>query len=123
MHDAGRIVFIPRIILAPSAYDLEIEQMDAVAAFLANLLDEEIYMEQPEAFTDGTDKICKLERSIYRLKQSTRLWNKQLDERLKEIGFDQTHSDHCVYINKSTSIIVAIWVHDYLARIQWELIC
>jgi len=55
MHDAARIIFIPRILLAPSAYDLEIEQMDAVAAFLANLLDEEIYVEQPEAFTDGTD--------------------------------------------------------------------
>ena len=59
MHDAGQIVFIPRILLAPSAYDLEIEQMDVVAAFLAaflaNLLDEEIYVEQPEAFTDGTD--------------------------------------------------------------------
>jgi hypothetical protein len=51
-----------------------------------------------------------LERSIYGLKQSARLWNKQLDECLKEIGFDQTHSDHCVYINKSTSVIVAIWV-------------
>ena len=68
-------------------------------------------------------KVCKLERSIYGLKQLARLWNKWLDERLKEIGIDQTHSDHCVYINKSTSIIVAIWVHDYLARIQWELIC
>jgi len=55
------------------------------------LLDEEIYMEQPEAFTDGTDKVCKWERSIYGLKQSASLlW---LDERLKEIGFDQTHSE------------------------------
>ena len=114
MYDAGRIVFIPRIPLAPSAYDLEIEQMVVVTAFLANLLDEEIYMEQPEGFTDGTDKVCKLERSIYGLKQSARLWNKRLDERLKEIGFDQTHSDHCGYINKSTGVIVAIWVDDLI---------
>ena len=68
MHDAGRIVFIPRIMLAPSAYDLEIEQMDVVTAFLANLFEEEIYIEQPEGFTDGTNKVFKLERSIYGLK-------------------------------------------------------
>jgi hypothetical protein len=104
-----------RILLAiAAAYDLDIDQMDVVTAFLANLLDEEIYMEQPEGFTDGTDKVCKLGRSIYGLKQSARLWNKRLDARLKEIGFDQTHSDHCVYINKSTGVIVAIWVDDLI---------
>ena len=104
-----------RILFAiAAAYDLEIDQMDVVTAFLANLLEEEIYMEQPEGFTDGTDKVCKLERSIYGLKQSARLWNKRLDARLKEIGFDQTHSDHCVYINKSTGVIVAIWVDDLI---------
>ena len=104
-----------RILFAiAAAFDLEIQQMDVVTAFLANQLDEEIYMEQPEGFTDGTDKVCKLERSIYGLKQSARLWNKRLDQRLKEIGFDQTHSDHCVYINKGTGVIVAIWVDDLI---------
>src|SRR5277367_2305113 len=53
-------------------------------------------------------------RSIYGLKQSPRLWNKRLDECLKEIGFDQTHSDHCVYINKSTGVIVAIGGDDLI---------
>ena len=56
MHTTGRIVFIPRILLAPSAYDLEIEQMDIVTAFLANLLDEKINTEQPEGFTEGRIK-------------------------------------------------------------------
>jgi hypothetical protein len=57
MHDAGRIVFIPRILLAP-AYDLEIKQMDVLTAFPANLLDEEIYMEQPEGFMEGWIKFA-----------------------------------------------------------------
>jgi len=56
MHTTGRIVFIPRILLAPSAYYLEIEQMDVVTAFLANLLDEKINTEQPEGFTPGSDR-------------------------------------------------------------------
>ena len=79
--------------------DLEIHQMDVVTAFLANKLEEEIYMEQPEGFTDETDKVCKLERSLYGLKQSAGLWNQKLDQYLCKIGFQQTHSDHCVYIS------------------------
>jgi hypothetical protein len=75
------------------------EQMDVVR-FYRNLLNEEIYMQQPEGFTDGRDKVCNLEISIYGLKQSAKPWNKRLDEHLKEIGFDQTHLDHCDYINK-----------------------
>ena len=55
-----------RIILAIAAVeDLELHQMDVVAAFLAGHLEEEIYMEQPEGFKQGTDKedlVCLLKR-------------------------------------------------------------
>jgi len=76
--------------------DLEIHQMDVVTAFLANKLGEEIYVEQPEGFVFGDDMVCKLEKSIYGLKQSPRLRNKRLDEHLRKLGFDQTESDHYV---------------------------
>ncbi|GJQ71470.1 hypothetical protein Trydic_g10105, partial [Trypoxylus dichotomus] len=49
---------------------LQIHQMDAVTAFLQGDLDEDL--EQPERFNDGTDRVCKLNRSIYELKQSGR---------------------------------------------------
>lgn len=104
-----------RILFAiAAAFDLELHQMDVVTAFLANKLDEEIYMEQPEGFTNGEDMVCKLGRSIYGLKQSARLWNRKLDRYLKKIGFRQSHSDHCVYINNETNVIIAIWVDDLI---------
>ncbi len=106
-----------RILFAIAAsLDLEIHQMDVVTAFLANTLHEEIYMEQPEGFVDGDDMdmVCELGKSLYGLKQSARLWNQKLDRYLRKIGFTQTNADHCVYVNKDTGVIVAMWVDDLI---------
>jgi len=108
-----------RALFAISAVeDLEMDQMDVVAAFLASELDEYMYMEQPEGFErygkDGELLVCLVRKSLYGFKQSARLWNRKLREFLKRIGFYQLHSDHCVYINKDTGVILAMWVDDLI---------
>ena len=52
--------------------DWEIEAMDVKLAYLHGVLDEEIYMEQPEGcIAQGEeDKVCRLMCSLYRLKQA-----------------------------------------------------
>ena len=110
----AKLMSIRILLTIAAAMDLEIHQMDVVIAFLANKLEEEIYMEQHEGFVFGNDMVCKLVKSIYGLKQSPRLWNKRLDEHLQKLDFEQTESDRCVYINKNTSIILAMWVDDIL---------
>ena len=66
-----------RILLAIAAhYDYEIWKMDVKTAFLNGNLTEEVYMTQPEGLTSGSgSKVCKLQRSIYGLKQASRSWN------------------------------------------------
>jgi len=105
-----------RILLAIAAvYGLEIHQMDVVTAFLAGDLEEEIYMEQPEGYEmDGEDLVCKLLKSLYGLKQASRVWNRKIRRFLKSIGFAQTYSDPCVYVNKDTGVIIAMWVDDLI---------
>ncbi|KAL0394865.1 UNVERIFIED_CONTAM: hypothetical protein Slati_4452700 [Sesamum latifolium] len=77
-----------RILLAIAAwYDYEIWQMDVKTAFLNDFVEEEIYMDQPEGFTTigEEQKVCRLQRSIYGLKQAFQSWNTRFDEVLGDI--------------------------------------
>ena len=80
-------------------HQLQLHQMDVSTAFLHGELTEEVYMRQPDGFTEPGKEhlVCYLRRNIYGLKQSPRCWNHALDNRLKEIGFKQTPSDPCLY--------------------------
>ena len=60
---------------------LKLHQMDVTTAFLNGELDQVIYMKQPEGFAaDGQEHlVCRLKKSLYGLKQSSRCWNQVLD--------------------------------------------
>ena len=107
-----------RILLAIAAhYDYEIWQMDVKTAFLNGNLTEEVYMTQPEGFTSGGgSKVCKLQRSIYGLKQASRSWNIRFDETIKELGFSQNLDEPCVYkkTNGSAVVFLVLYVDDIL---------
>ena len=54
-------------------WGLELHQMDVKTAYINSPLTETVYMEQPEGFTEGNDKVCLLQRSFYGLKQAGRI--------------------------------------------------
>ena len=90
-----------RIILGlVNQYDLELEQLDVKTAFLHGNLKETIYMNQPEGFEEGENKVCLLKKSLYGLKQSPRMWYLKFDEFLIRYGFIRNIYDSCVYILK-----------------------
>src|SRR5579859_6043507 len=60
------------------------------------------------------DLVCRLRKSLYGLKQAPRVWNQKIQSFLKSISFDKTYSDPCIYINKTTEIIIAMWVDDLI---------
>jgi hypothetical protein len=63
--------------------------MDAKMTFLNGNLIEDVYMTQSKGFVNPkhAGKICKLQRSIYGLKQASRSWNLCFDEVVKGNGF------------------------------------
>ena len=98
-------------------HDMLIHQMDVETAFLNGKLGEEIYMQQPEGYVKPGEKyvVCKLEKSLYGLKQSSRCWNKALRESVEKIGFTQATADPCVFIRKKDTLtIIAIHVDDLM---------
>ena len=108
-----------RILLAIAAFhDYEIWQMYVRTDFLNGKLDEDVYMAQPEGFVHAKypDKVCKLERSIYGLKQASRSWNLCFHEKVKEFGFSRSEDESCVYVKASGSNVVflVLYVDDIL---------
>ncbi|KAM1376156.1 hypothetical protein ACFX2F_037926 [Malus domestica] len=108
-----------RILLAIAAYhDYEIWQMDVKTAFLNSYLEEELYMTQPEGFVSKSEKtkVCKLQRSIYGLKQASRSWNIRFDTEIKTFGFTQNEDENCVYqkVVGEAVVFLVLYVDDIL---------
>lgn len=104
-----------RIMFALAAkLKLKIHQVDAITAFLQGDLYEEIFMEQPDGYDDGTEKVCKLNRAIYGLKQAGRVWNRKLSESLLEFGLQKSQLDPCVFFCIKRKIILLVYVDDML---------
>ncbi|GJV90732.1 retrotransposon protein, putative, ty1-copia subclass [Tanacetum coccineum] len=81
-------------------------------------LSKDIYMVQPEGFGDlkHPNKVCKLQRSIYGLKQASKSWNKRFDVDIKKISFTQNPNEPCVYLKASRSSVafLILYVDDIL---------
>ncbi|GJV55355.1 retrotransposon protein, putative, ty1-copia subclass [Tanacetum coccineum] len=75
-------------------------------------------MEQPEGFVNPKypNRVCKLKRSIYGLKQASRQWNKRFDDEIKKFGFTQNCDEPCVYLKASGSnvTLLILYVDDIL---------
>jgi hypothetical protein len=109
-----------RVLLALVAqFDLELVQLDVKTAFLHGDLEEDIYMTQPDGFkvAGKENLVCKLNRSLYGLKQSPRQWYKRFDQFMMRQKYTRSQFDHCVYFRKlqdGTFIYLLLYVDDML---------
>src|SRR4051812_819262 len=92
--------------------------MDVKTAFLNGELDDEIFKDQPEGFrSEGQEsKVCRLKRSIYGLKQSSRQWYFRFRRAILSYGFTMIEQDHCVSLKRSKVgfLILTLYVDDIL---------
>jgi len=107
---------------------LELAQLDVKTAFLHGDLKEEIYMTQLEGYkvAGKEDWVCKLSKSLYGLKQSSRQWYKRFDKFMKDQKYKRSKYDHCVYLRRlqdGSYIYLLLYVDDMLiaAKSQVEI--
>ena len=108
-----------RIILALVAhFDLELQQMDVKMTFLNGDLEEKVYMKQLEGFSfrEGAHLVCKLKKSIYSLKQTSRQWYYKFHGVIISFGFVENPMDQCIFqkVSGSKTYFLVLYVDDIL---------
>jgi hypothetical protein len=106
--DAITFRFLISLVVTES---LNMRLMDVVTIYLYGSLNNDIYMKilegykMPEAYNSKSRNIysIKLQRSLYGLKQSGRMWYNRLSEYLLKEGFENNPICPCVFIKKSES--------------------
>lgn len=84
-----------------------------MTAFLYGQLDEIVYVKQPHDFVQGVLG-CRLQRALYSLKQSPRVWYLVIRDFLKEKSFIPTQSDQSVFILADKQLFFTIYMDDLL---------
>lgn len=101
-------------------------QLDVKNAFLKGDLEEEVYMDIPLGFEDMStaNKVCKLKKSLYGLKQSPWVWFDWFTRVLKKEEYVQCQTDQTLFVKHATDArltVLIVYVDDIvLTGNHWE---
>lgn len=69
-------------------------------------------MRQPPLFSDGTNKVWRLKKPLYGLKQASRQRNHKLMSVLIQMGFSQAKHDAALFIDSNDQTLILVWFDD-----------
>ena len=109
-----------RVLLSLAAnLDWPLHQLDVKNAFLNGDLEEEVYMEVPPGLDtySKNNKVCRLRKSLYGLKQSPRAWFERFTKAVKRYEYLQCQTDHTLFVKHSPAgkiTILIVYVDDII---------
>jgi len=89
-----------------------LKQLDANNAFLHGDLNEEVYMKIPPGLSHShMNQVCKLQRSLYGLKQARRQCYAKLSRFLYQNGYKHFTTDHSLFLKHTHNYTTALLVY------------
>ena len=90
--------------------------MDVKTTFVNGVIEEEVYIEQPQGFVihGNESHVCKLKKALYGLKQGPRAWYARIDRYLMRVGFSNSYVDPNLYykVVNDAPVILLLYVDD-----------
>ena len=107
---------IRAIMALTSIMKWDLHRMDVKTTFLNGVIEEEVYIEQPQGFEveDRKTHVCKLKKALYGLKQAPRAWYGRIDSFLTSMGFAKSKADPNLYFKviEDEPVILLLYVDD-----------
>jgi hypothetical protein len=112
----SRYTSIRAIIYLATSMGWSLHQMDVKTIFLNGLMEEEVYIEQPQGFEVHLREthVCILKKALYGLKQAPRAWYARVGSYLMRIGFSKSYVDPNLYykVVNYAPMILLLYVDD-----------
>jgi hypothetical protein len=93
-----------------------LHQMYVKTAFLNGVIEEELYVEQPQGIEthDSQTPVCRLKKALYGLKQAPKTWYGRIDNFLMSLGFIKSKIDSNLSykIENDDQVILLLYVDN-----------
>ncbi|KAM2634977.1 hypothetical protein EV1_025388 [Malus domestica] len=113
----AKLITVRCLLAVASVRNWSLHQMDVQNAFLHGDLREEVYMQLPPGLRrQGAYDACRLNKSIYGLKQASRSWFHKFSTAIHQAGYQQSKADYSLFtkVRDHSFTTVLIYVDDMI---------
>lgn len=112
----AKLITIRALLIIGNQQKFYFQQLDVKTAFLNGKLSEDVYIFFPQGVKCKSNKVLKLKKSLYGLRQSSKCWNEEINSFLLTIGFIRSENDYCLYIlsDENKRLYLILYVDDII---------
>lgn len=112
----ARLTSVRSLLAVAASKKWELYQMDVKNAFLNGELTEEVYMRPPQGYDHPPNKVCRLRRALFGLKQAPRAWFAKFSSTVHQLGFSSSRYDQALFLRCTSKgcTLLLLYVDDMI---------